>query len=160
MRRFLEAGTIVNTHGVRGEVRLLTDTDSPDFLLPVKHLYIDEKPWKVKASRVHKSFLLVLFEGVEDVNAAMRLKGKRVQFDREEIQLDDGAYFLDDLIGLTVQDASGTQIGVITSVLRNPTHDVLVIQGEREILVPDVPVFVLEKNRDAGYVTVALIEGM
>lgn len=160
MKQFLEAGTIVNTHGIRGEVRLLAATDSPDFLLQLKTVYMDGAPWKVKASRVHKSFLLMELEGVEDINAAMKLKGKKVQFDREDVKLEPGAYFLDDLVGLAVQTETEEALGVISQVLRNPTHDVLVVQGEREILIPDVPAFVLNKNWSDGIITVRLIEGM
>jgi len=160
MKQYLDAGTIVNTHGIRGEVRLLSCTDSPDFLLPFKTLYIDGKPWKVKASRVHKSFLLVWFEGVEDVNAAMKLKGRAVQFDRADAVLEDGAYFLDDLVGFDVCDEAGTSIGTLKEVQRYPGQDVYVVTGERELLIPAVPAFVKEKNFTERHVIVSLIEGM
>ena len=160
MRQYLDAGTIVNTHGIRGEVRLLSCTDSPDFLLPFKTLYMDGKPHKVKASRVHKSFLLLCFEGVEDINAAMKLKGKAVQFDRADAKLEDGAYFLNDLLGFAVRDEEGNLLGTVKEVERYPGHDVYVVVGEREILIPAVPAFVKEKNFTERYVIVSLIEGM
>jgi 16S rRNA processing protein RimM len=160
MRQYLDAGTIVNTHGIRGEVRLLSCTDSPDFLLPFKTLYIDGKPHKVKASRVHKSFVLLWFEGVDDINAAMKLKGRAVQFDRDDAKLDDGAYFLDDLVGFAVRDEDGNSIGTLKAVERYPGHDVYVVMGEREILIPAVPAFVKEKDFTERCMVVSLIEGM
>lgn len=161
MKEFLEAGTIVNTHGIRGEVRLLCCTDSPDFLLPLKRVFIDGQPMKIQTARVHKSFLLLTLEGVESVNDAMRLKNKTVQFCREDIPLDEGQFFYDDLVGLAVKDAAdGALLGEIAAVLPNPAHSILQVRGEREFLIPDVPFFVLEKNLDEGYVLVRLIEGL
>ena len=75
---FLEAGKIVNTFGVRGEVKLQPWCDSAEFLKPFKTLYVDGQPRAVASSRVHKGMLIVRFEGVEDVNAAMLLKNKIV----------------------------------------------------------------------------------
>ena len=160
MKQYLDAGTIVNTHGIRGEVRLMSCTDSPDFLLPFKTLYMDGKPCKVKASRVHKSFLLICFEGVEDINAAMKLKGKAVQFNRDDAVLEDGVYFLDDLVGFDVRSEDGVSIGTLKEVQRYPTQDVYVVMGERELLIPAVPAFVKEKNFTERYMVVSLIEGM
>ena len=160
MKQYLDAGTIVNTHGIRGEVRLLSCTDSPDFLLPFKTLYIDEKPCKVKASRVHKSFVLLWLEGVDDINAAMRLKGKAVQFDRDDAELEEGAYFLDDLLGFDVRSEDGASIGTLKEVERYPGHDVYLVTGEREILIPAVPAFVKEKTFTERYMVVSLIDGM
>ena len=80
----------MNTHGVRGEVKIMPWTDTPEFLRAVKTLYIDGRPHKVLASRIHKGALLAQLEGVEDVNAAMRYKGRRVFIDRADAPLPEG----------------------------------------------------------------------
>ena len=74
---YLEAGKIVNTHGVRGEVRIQPWADDAAFLLGFRTFYIDGAPVHVAHSRVHKGMLVVKFQGVDDVNAAMTLKNAR-----------------------------------------------------------------------------------
>ena len=159
--RFLEAGQIVNTHGIQGEVKIVPWCDSPEFLCDFNTLYIDEKPVKVRSARIHKGNVLAFLEGVDDVNAAMRLKGKTVFIDRTGVELPDGRHFIADLIGLEVRDAgSGTVLGTVTDVLTPPAHEVYVVKGEREYLIPAVDEFLIETNVEGGFIRVRLIEGM
>ena len=159
MKDFLEAGTIVNTHGVRGEVRITPWADSADFLRRFRVFYIDGTPYRVLRSRVHKSQLIAALEGVEDVNAAMALKNRVICIRREDAHLPEGRYFVQDLIGLPVRTDAGEDLGTLAEVLDLPQGQVYVVKGEREILIPDVPEFVLDVDPEAG-VTVHLIEGM
>ena len=92
--KYIEAGEIVNTHGVRGEVKIMPWTDTPEFLRAIKTLYVEGRPVRVLSSRIHKGALLASLEGVEDVNAAMRLKGKRVSIDRDDARLPEGRFFI------------------------------------------------------------------
>ena len=159
-KQYLEAGQIVNTHGVRGEVRIQPWADEAAFLTRFRRFYIDGKAVKVDACRVHKSLCIAALEGVDDVNAAMTLKGKIIFINRDEANLPAGTVFLQDIFGAKVVTEDGTEVGVLTDVLPAPAASVLVVKGEREILIPDVPQFVLSKDADAGIVTVRLIEGM
>ncbi|NLT63590.1 MAG: 16S rRNA processing protein RimM [Clostridiales bacterium] len=160
MKKYLEAGKIINTHGVKGEVKIHSWTDSAEFLMKFKHLYIDEKPFKLVSSRVHKSFLIAQLEGISDVNDAMVLKNKTVFIDRSDVDLPEGSFFLQDIIGASVVDESGTELGKLTDVLEMPASNVYVVTGEREILIPAVPQFIIKTDVDAGVVIVRLIEGM
>ena len=161
---FLEVGKIVNTHGVRGEVRIQPWTDSPDMLLDIENVCIgntQENQVKLISPRVHKSFVISYIEGVDDIDAAIKLKNKVVYAKRENLQLEDGQYYIVDLVGLRAIDAdSGNELGVIKEVLTLPKNNVYVIRGEREILVPAVPDFVAETNIEAGYIKFRLIEGL
>jgi 16S rRNA processing protein RimM len=159
--RFLEAGRIVNTHGVRGEVKIAPWADSPDFLTGFEHFYIDGAPVKVLSARIHKGHVIAALDGVSDVGAAIALKNKVVRIDRDCAGLPEGRHFVADLKGLRVVDAgSGEDIGTLADVLALPAGDVYVIDGTREILVPAIPEFVEEVNVDGGYIKVRLIEGM
>ena len=158
--RFIEAGEIVNTHGVRGEVKILPWTDSAEFLVAFRTLYIDGRPVKVRSSRVHKQTVLASLEGVEDVNAAMRLKGRRVFIDRADAKLPEGGYFIQDIIGAEVVTEDGESIGKLAEVMDAPASMIYVVRGERERLIPAVPEFILKTDADAGIITVRLIEGM
>ena len=159
MKEFLEAGKIVNTHGVRGEVRITPWADSADFLRRFRVFYIAGTPYRVLRSRVHKSQLIAALEGVEDVNAAMALKNRVICIRREDAHLPEGRYFVQDLIGLPVRTDAGEDLGTLAEVLDLPQGQVYVVKGEREILIPDVPAFILNIDPEEGF-TVHLIEGM
>src|SRR5699024_9256787 len=110
--QFLEAGQIVNTHGIQGEVKIVPWCDSPEFLCQFDVLYVDEKPIQIRSTRIHKGNVLAFLEGVNDVNAAMALKGKTVFIDRTGVELPDGRHFIADLMGLEVIDAdTGEKLG-------------------------------------------------
>ncbi len=156
---YLEAGKIVNTHGVRGEVRIVPWADSAEFLRRFRTFYIDGTAYKVLRSRVHKSQLIAALEGVEDVNAAMALKNRVISIDRSDAKLPEGRYFIQDLIGLPVKTDEGAELGTLSEVLDLPQGQVYVVKGEREILIPDVPEFILNIDPETG-ITVHLIEGM
>ena len=159
--RFLEAGRIVNTHGIRGEVRLQPWADSPGFLAGFEHLYIDGAPIKVLSARVHKGCVIAALEGVSDIGGAIGLKNKTVYIDRGDVSLEEGRHFIIDLIGLLAYDAdSGAELGTVAEVLSLPSNDVYLIKGAKEILVPAVPDFVKEVNIEAGFIRLHLIEGM
>jgi len=148
--RFIEAGEVVNTHGVRGEVKIIPWTDSAEFLAAIRTLYIDGRAVKVRAA----------LEGVEDVNAAMRLKGRRVFIDRADAKLPEGGYFIQDIIGAEVVTEDGESIGALAEVIDAPASMIYVVRGDRERLIPAVPEFILKTDADAGLITVRLIEGM
>ena len=160
MKEFLDCGQIVNTHGIHGEVRIVPWADSPDFLRGFGTLYVDAAPWKVISARVHKGSVIAKLDGVDTVEEAMRLKGKTVQIRRADAKLPEGAFFLADIIGLDVVDEAGRRLGTLKEVLSPSRQQVYVVSGEREILIPAVPEFILETNIEGGYLKVRLIEGM
>lgn len=157
---YLEAGKIINTFGVRGEVKLDPWCDSAEFLKPLKTLYIDGAPRAVASSHVHKGMLIVRFADVEDVNGAMLLKNKIVYFARSDVHLPKGRHFVADLLGAAVVDEQGAEIGKLTEVLDMPAGQVYVVQGETEHTIPAVPEFILDIDADEKTIRVHLIEGM
>ena len=102
MKQFLETGEIVNTHGIRGEVKLLPWADAPEFILEFDELYIDGRAYAIESARVQKTCVLLKLEGVDTVEEAIKLRGKVVSVDRTDIELEEGSYFIADLIGLPV----------------------------------------------------------
>lgn len=158
--QFIEAGEIVNTHGIRGEVKILPWTDDAEFLKRFKTLYIHEQPYRVRSAFVHKGCLVAGLEGIEDVNTAMTLKGKTVCFARKDARLPKGRFFLSDIMGARVITEAGDEIGTLTDIIENPTQNVYVVTGETEHLIPAVPEFILSTDPDNGIITVRLIEGM
>jgi 16S rRNA processing protein RimM len=157
---YLEAGRIVNTHGIQGEVKIEPWADSADFLLGFRTFYIDGVPTAVLSARVHGRMVLARLEGIGDINAAMRLKNRIVQIARKDAKLPKGGFFIADLIGASVMEENGRELGKITEVLDLPAGNVYVVRGEREHMIPAVPEFILNTDIDKGVVTVRLIEGM
>ena len=158
--QYIEAGRIVNTHGVAGEVKIEVWLDSPEFMRRFKRIYIGAQETEVLSARAHKGFLIAKLRDVEDVNAAMRLKGKTVTIDREDARLPKGAFFLQDIIGASVVDQEGKTVGTLTDIMETPASRIYVVKGETEHLIPVVPEFVMSTDAEAGIITVRLIDGM
>ncbi|MBR4132250.1 MAG: 16S rRNA processing protein RimM [Oscillospiraceae bacterium] len=159
MKQLLEAGEIVATHGVRGEVKLLPWADSPEFLLDFPRLSLDGRWYEVEQSRVQKTCVLLKLRGVDRVEDAAHLVKKIASIDRDDAPLPEGSHFIADLIGLQVL-SDGEPIGKLIDVLSMPGNDVYVVQGKRRYMIPVVRQFVDEPDYEAGTINVRLIEGM
>ena len=159
-KAFIEAGRIVNTHGVAGEVKIEVWLDSPQFLRRCGRVFLNGTERKFLSARAHKQFLIAKLESVEDLNAAMALKGLVVEIAREDAKLPRGAYFIQDILGARVVDEQGNELGRLEDVLERPASNVYVVRGESEHLIPAVPEFILNTDTEAGVITVHLIEGM
>lgn len=161
MKRYLEAGKVATTHGVRGELKIQPWADSAEFLKGFSVFYIDGEAFSVRSARIHKGMLIAALEGIDTVEKAEALRGKILCIDREDAHLEEGAYFLADIMGLPAVDAdTGTEIGIIKDIMYMPGGDLLVIRGKREILVPRVPEFVRKVDLQEGKVHIHLIEGL
>lgn len=159
-KKYLEAGKIVNTHGIGGEVKILPWADSPEFLRGFDIIYLDGKPVKILSTKIHKGCLIASLEGFDDISAAIPLKNKVVFIDRDHAKLPEGSFFIQDVIGLPVITEGGEALGTLKDIISLPSNSVYIVEGEREYLIPDVPEFILEKNLEAGYIRVKLIEGI
>ena len=164
MNQYLEVGKVTNVHGLNGEVRVQPWADSPDFLCQFKTLYVDEAhfPMNVLRARVHKNMVIIKFEGPTDVPSAMALRNAILYIDRADARLPEGTFFLADIYGLEVRDAStGEVLGKIEDVLTLPANNVYVVKGgNRELMIPAVPQFIAETNVDEGFVRVNMMEGL
>jgi 16S rRNA processing protein RimM len=161
--RLIETGEIVRPHGVRGEVRVKPWANGPKSLLGFERLYIDGDRFDVRSARVHGDIVIIAFDGVTDVSAAEKLKGKTVFLNRADAGLEDGEHFIADLIGLRAVDiASGRDIGLVSDIARLPAGAVYTVTDAegRERLIPGNPEFVREIDMDGGIIRFALIEGM
>lgn len=158
-QRYLEAGQIVSTHGIRGELKVLPWADGPEFLTLFDRIYLKGREYALESARVQKTCVLLKLQGVDTVEAAQALRDAVVQVNREDVELEEGTYFIADLIGLSVLDGE-RKVGAIREILTMPGNDVYVVQGEHTYMIPAVKEFLLETNLDQGYVRVKLIEGM
>ena len=163
--QFLECGKIINTHGIRGGLKLESWCDTPNDLASLKKVYFqcgaEYKCHKVKKASVFKQFVLFELEGVNDIDSAMALRGSVVYADRNDINIDEGDFFIADIIGLPVIDlATSTEIGTLSDVLNLGASDLYEIKtSSGNKLIPAVPEFIKEIDLEKG-IFVSLIEGM
>lgn len=155
----IPTGQIVNTHGLRGDLKIMPWADDPAFLLEFDRFFIDGKEYAVQHASLQKSMVLVKLEGVDSIDAAARLRQKEISIARADVELEAGAVFVADLIGLKVL-SDEQEIGTIAEVMTLPGNDVYVVRGDHEYLIPAVKEYVQEIDPDAGFVRVRLIEGM
>ncbi len=147
---YLEAGQIVGTHGVRGEVRIQPWCDSPGQFATFKKLYWDDQgkqSVKLRA-RPHKNIALAMLEGIDTVEAAQVLRGRMLYVDRRDIKLPKGHHLVQDLIGITVVDAdTGETYGTLTDVSQTGANAVYhMTTGKGEVLIPAIPDVIVEIN--------------
>ncbi len=158
----LQAGKIVNTHALRGEVRIYPYCDDAEFLCEVKTLYIDGQPYKVTAARPHKGQALVHLKGIDKIEQAEPLVGKLVYFHKKDVNLEDGQYFIDDIIGMQVEDIDTGEIyGKVTAVFPTGANDVFEVKNaDRTLLVPKIDSVVLEINLKKERILIRPLEGL
>ena len=155
--QFLEAGEIVTTHGVRGEVKVLPWGDSPEFLMEFDRVRISGVDYKVESCRIQKTCNLVKLKGVDTMEAAQAMHGKTVEVYRDDAP--EGLIFAAELIDMDVY-ANGKLIGKIADVLDYPGNKVYTVKGEHEYMIPAVKEFILSTDLDTNEMHVKLIEGM
>ena len=154
---YIEAGEIVTTHGVRGEVKVLSWLDSPEMLCEFDRCRISGREYVMDSVRVQKTCNLVKLRGVDTMEDAQKLRGKTMELYREDIS--DELIFASELVDVEVY-ADGACIGKIKEVLDYPGNSVYVVQWEREYLIPAVKEFILSTDLERNQMQVKLLKGM
>jgi 16S rRNA processing protein RimM len=164
-KQFLEAGQIVSTHGLKGDIRVVPWCDSAEFLLQFDKLYFDKgKSFKiVESSSVHKSLVILKFEGIDDINSAIKLMKNIIYIDRDFVKLEEGNYFEQDLIGIEVKDAdTGLSYGTIKEVSRTGRNDVYTIKRSdgSEVLIPAIKDVIKSVDIDNELMLITPLRGL
>lgn len=166
MKQYLETAKIVATHGIRGEVRCQYFCDSADFLCEFDELYLDkngEKPVEIARAYPHKNVVIMKIEGIDTVEDAQKLIGKTLYMDRDDVELPEDVYFIQDIIGLVVKDIdSGEVYGKISEVYQNGATDVYSIKKENgtELMFPYIDEVVKKIDIEAGEMLIKPLEGL
>lgn len=164
MKKYLEVGKIVSVFGIKGEVKVQPWCDSPDFLCEFDRLF-----WKsgdvveISHARVQKNIVVMKINGVDTVEDAQKLRNRVLYMDREDVELDDGCYFIQDLIGLEVEDADSAKIyGKISDVSQTGANDVYHVETKdsRVLLIPAIPEVVVETDIKNGKMLIRPLDGL
>ena len=130
---FITIGVIIAPHGVRGDLRIMPQTDFPERFMHMDACYIDGKEYHVASARFHKQFVLASFKEIPNRNTAELFTKKAIQVRREDlVELPEGRYYIFDIIGLEVQDTMGNVLGTVTDVLQPGANDVYVVSKDGE----------------------------
>ncbi|PJF40050.1 MAG: 16S rRNA processing protein RimM [Phototrophicales bacterium] len=166
---YLLLGEILRPHGVRGELRIRILTDYPERIAKLKTIFIGDsptakgiQPYTVENMRMNKGYGLLKLKEISDRNEAERFRKLFVMVALEDaVPLEEGEFYLYQLIGLAVQTTDGRSLGHITDVIETGANDVYVVNGSQygEILIPAIESTIIETNIDAGILTVRLLEG-
>ena len=155
---------IVNTHGIRGEVKALHFTDGESFFKKVKTVYKkDGTSVKILSHRFQKGAVLLKLEGVDDVDSAEKLKFTELFAKEEDLpKLPKGEFYFFELIGLMGVLPDGEEFGKVTDVIENNASNLLEItknDGEK-VLIPNIPVFLSKVSLEEGKIYITPIEGL
>jgi len=156
-KQWIEAGEIVTTHGVKGEVKLMPWTDGPEFLKHFTRVSIDGTDYDIERCRVQNTCNIMKLKGVDTMEQGQALRGKTPLLYREDAP--EGLVFSCELIGMEVY-AGDAFLGKLTDVLDYPGNKVYVVKGEKEFMIPAVKQFVLNTDMDGNRMDIMLIEGM
>ena len=162
---FLDAGKIVGTHGVRGMVRIQHWCDSAEFFCSLKKLYLNENGFEeliVNSSKPHGNVVIAAIKGIDSIETAEAYRNKVLFMRREDAGLEDGQYFISDLLGCEVFDAdSGEKLGDISDVSETGANDVWHIKsGDKEYLIPCIDDVVISVDIDAEKVIIRPLKGI
>ena len=164
--KYIECGKIVNTHGVKGMLKVETWCNSLDDFLALGRVFIkkgdDFKEHAILNSQAHKTLALLQLDSVSTLDEAMLLKGSVLYALRDDFMLEDGDFFIADIIGATVLDAdSGKEYGVLKDIFTTVASDIYVVATSAgDKMFPAVDEFLISVDADAQVIKVRPIEGM
>ncbi|WP_077300253.1 ribosome maturation factor RimM [Virgibacillus pantothenticus] len=161
-------GKIVNTHGIKGEVKVLRITDFDDRFEVGNDVYIikhGQKPIKMTISshRVHKGFDLLQFEGYQNINDMIAFKGCELKIPQsQQAELAEHEFYYHEIIGCTMVTQAGEEIGTITEILSPGANDVWVVERKngKNALIPYIEDVVIDVDVEAKKVTISPMEGL
>ena len=165
MKKYLEIGKIVSVHGLKGDVKVEPWCNEPEFICDFDRLYSKDgkKEYEIERSRVQKNMVIMKLKGVDSVEDGQALRNKILFMNRDDIKLEDGYYFFQDLIGLTVVDADSQEVyGKIKDVFQTGANDVYHIESEKgqSYYIPAISDVILKTDIEDGKMYIRPLEGL
>jgi len=163
---YIKVGRIINTHGIRGELKVFPLTDNLDRFDDLKIVYIGNNKEKVEIEQVkyHKGLAIIKLKEFDNINQVLKFKDDFLYIDVEDkVELPEDHYFIFDIVDCNVYDTKGRKIGVVTDVLQYTSNDVYVVKDmekNKEYLIPAVKEFVVDIDVENKKIIIDPIEGM
>lgn len=167
MEGLLRVGIISSTHGIRGEVKVFPTTDDVQRFRTLKQVFLDtgkeQMELEIEGVKFFKQFVILKFKGIDTINEIEPYRGKDLLVTREHaVPLEEGEYFISDLIGLRVVSDQGEELGELIDVLQTGANDVYIVkrEGKKELLIPAIRQCILQTDLAAQLMTVHLLDGL
>ncbi len=167
MDNYLRVGVITTTHGIRGEVKVFPTTDDPKRFLDLKRIFLDTGkellPLEIENVKFFKQLVILKFKGIDNINDIEKYRSKDLLILREDaVPLEEGEYFIYDLIDSEVFTEDGNKLGILTEIITTAANDVYVVKTKegKEILIPSIKDCILDIDVDKKKIIVHLLQGM
>ena len=167
MLQYLEIGQIVNTFGIKGEVKINPFTDDINRFDELKSIFVVKNkeliPYEIETVRYHKNMVILKLKGINSMNEAEKLKGLYIKIDRKYAKkLPKGTYFIADLIGLEVYDENSNLLGSIDDIYNTGANDIYVVKNNlgKQILLPGIPQVIKKVDLENKKIVVHLLNGL
>ncbi len=163
MDKNIEIGKIVNTHGLRGDVKVIPWCDDAEVFHELAYVLIDGKEFDIEKSRIHKNMVILKLSGIDDINDAEGYRNKILTVPREELgELPEGTYYICDLLGCTVETVEGRVLGKICDIIKTGSNDVYVVEDDdkKQILIPVIDEVVKQVDLENKHITVKPLKGL
>ncbi len=163
---YIKVGRIINTHGIKGEVKVFPLTDNVERFNDLKKAYLGDNKLRVEIESVkyHKGLAIIKFKEFNNINDILQYKEQFIYIDEEDkVELPEGRYFIFDLVDCNVYDTEGNKLGIVTDVLQYAANDVYVVKDEEKnktYLIPAVKEFIIEIDIHNKRIIIDPIEGM
>lgn len=162
----LEIGKIVNTHGLKGEIKVIPWTNTPEVFEDIEYIYVkgrEEAKFDISNIKYQKNNIILRLKGINDISEAEKLKNSIITADREQLgELEEGEYYITDLIDCTVEAEDGSVYGLVKDVINTGSSDIYVVKRDemKDLLIPVIDDVVLNIDIEAKRITVRLMEGL
>lgn len=167
MQEFLEIGQIVNTFGIKGMVKVKPFTDDIKRFDELKKIYVEnsksKKEYEIEEVKYHKEMVLIKFKGIDNPEEAEYLRNSYLKVNRkDEPELQEGVYYIVDLIGLEVYSDEGELLGTVNDIFNTGSNDIYVVKDElgKQLLLPAISEVVKSINLQEKKIVVHIIEGL
>lgn len=167
MEDLLRVGVISSTHGVRGEVKVFPTTDDPERFQELEEVLLDTGREKLTLAiedvRFFKNMVILKFKGIDSINDAEKYKGRDLLITRENaVPLEEGEFFICDIIGSTVFEEDGTEFGTLKDVMETGANDVFVVEMKNggEVLLPCIDDCIKEIDVEAKRIVAYIMPGL
>ena len=167
MQEFLEIGQIVNTFGIKGMVKVKPFTDDITRFDNLEKVYVEtnksKKQYEIEEVKYHKDMVLIKFKGIDKVEDAELLRNSYLKVNRQdEPELEEGTYYIVDLIGLDVYSDEGNLLGKVDDIFNNGSCDIYVVKDKlgKQLLLPAISDVIKEINLDEKKIVVHILKGL
>ena len=163
MDKYIEIGKIVNTYGIKGQLKIVLYTDNIKRFEKLKKIYINEKEYLIENVKYIKNIVILKLQGINTIEQAEEYRNLYMYIDRKDaIKLPKDTYFIRDLIGIEVYTNDGEKLGIIDDIFKTGSNDVYVVRNSlgKQILLPAISSVIEKIDLENKKVTVNLIKGL